>query len=335
MATNNFKPLGVGVGANVTSQADYEALAALLTGFQSGKASSAQINKALRQGTSMAYVLAQYIADTEGVDILDNGSPEAILTNLKLAVQATAKGAATPIMTGVVGQSRNLTMSVTAASATATVTADEVIVSTALGGSQYRIGSFNKTINLGTTGAGGMDTGTAPANGFVAVYAIYNPVSGASGLLGVNATSVRAPEVYGGANMPAGYTASALVSVWPVHSVASQFAIGQQADRAISISPKSAPSLTALSITAIVPINARLVNLACGVVKSSAGTGVSLSVTGSASQAGIVGLEAAVSGQTASNQLTLRVLMAVSQTIYYTTNANAGSRTISVFGYEF
>lgn len=245
-------------------------------------------------------------------------------------------------VTGIVGQARNLGVSVTTASATATVTADEIIVGTSLGGSQYRIGSFSKTINLATTGAGGMDTGTAPANGFVAIYVIYNPVSGASALLGVNATSVKAPEVYGGANMPSGYTSSALVSVWPVHSVAGQFAVGQQTDRAISIAPKTAlnttsaaSSLTALSISAIVPINARSVNLACGVVESSAGTGISLSVAGSASQVGIVGLEAAVSGQTASNQITLRVLMAVSQTIYYITNANTGTRTISVFSYEF
>lgn len=246
------------------------------------------------------------------------------------------------VLSGVVGTARNLTISVTATSATATVKADEVILGDSLGGSQYRIGNFNKTINLGTTGAGGMDTGTAPANGFVAIYAIYNPASGASALLGVNATSSRASEVYGGANMPAGYTASALISVWPVHSVAGQFAVGQQADRAIYIFPRSAlsstspaVSLTPLSIAAVVPVNARSVNIACGVVESSAGTGVSLSVAGSSAQVGIVGVEAAVSGQTASNQLTVTIMMAVPQTIYYLTNANSATRTISVFGYNF
>ncbi len=38
MATNDFKPFATGSGANVLSQADYEALAALASGFLSGKA---------------------------------------------------------------------------------------------------------------------------------------------------------------------------------------------------------------------------------------------------------------------------------------------------------
>ncbi|WP_237448778.1 hypothetical protein [Pantoea sp. Seng] len=87
MATNNFKPFAQASGANVTSQADYEALAALLTGFQSGKASSAQINKALRQSSAIASVLAQFIADKSGNDVLDNGSTSTILTNLLLALK--------------------------------------------------------------------------------------------------------------------------------------------------------------------------------------------------------------------------------------------------------
>jgi len=92
MATNNFKAFGIGAGANVTSQVDYEALAALLTGFQSGKASSAQINKALRQSSTMAYVLAQFISDSASVDVLDNGTPATILANLKSSMTALTPG---------------------------------------------------------------------------------------------------------------------------------------------------------------------------------------------------------------------------------------------------
>lgn len=92
MATNNFKAFGIGAGANVTSQSDYEALAALLTGFQSGKASSAQINKALRQSTTMAYVLAQFISDSAAVDVLDNGTPATILASLKSSMTALTPG---------------------------------------------------------------------------------------------------------------------------------------------------------------------------------------------------------------------------------------------------
>lgn len=92
MATNNFKPFGISNGANVTSQADYEALAALLTGFTAGKASSAQINKALRQGTVMASVLAQFISDSASVDVLDDGATATILANLKKGMTALTPG---------------------------------------------------------------------------------------------------------------------------------------------------------------------------------------------------------------------------------------------------
>ncbi|EMH4120032.1 phage tail protein, partial [Yersinia enterocolitica] len=135
-------------------------------------------------------------------------------------------------LTGVVGTARNARMSVTAPSATATFTAEELIVQAGLGWLQYKLAGFNKSVNLGITGAGGMDTGSAPANGFVALYVIYNPTTQGSALLAVNATSTVAPEVCMGV-MPAGYTASALVSVWGITS--SLFRIGFQSDRYIAI----------------------------------------------------------------------------------------------------
>lgn len=92
MANNNFKPFGIGNGANVTNQADYEALAALLSGFTAGKASSAQVNKALRQGTVMASVLAQFIANTTALDVLDNGDTATLLTNFLAALKKNSAG---------------------------------------------------------------------------------------------------------------------------------------------------------------------------------------------------------------------------------------------------
>lgn len=85
MATNNFKPFATGNGANVTSQSDYEALAALLSGFQSGKASSAQINKALRQGTVMAAMLGTFMND-RGQDAKDDGNINTLMTSFKSAL---------------------------------------------------------------------------------------------------------------------------------------------------------------------------------------------------------------------------------------------------------
>ncbi|VVE00898.1 hypothetical protein PIN31115_02097 [Pandoraea iniqua] len=115
---------------------------------------------------------------------------------------------------GVVGSVRNARMYVPVVSSTAVYTVDEVIVQTALGGISYLLKSLSIGINLGTVGAGGMDIGSPPANGFLATYAIYNPTTQFTNTLTVNATSAVAPPIYGGANMPAGFTASALISVW-------------------------------------------------------------------------------------------------------------------------
>ncbi|OWF80062.1 phage tail protein [Yersinia rohdei] len=166
-------------------------------------------------------------------------------------------------LTGVIGTSRNAKMSVTIAAAAATFTADEVIVQTALGGRQYKLTNVNKLISLANTGAGGMDAGTVPANGFVALYVIYNPTTQVSALLAVNTTSILAPEICAGA-MPPDYTASALVSVW--RTANSQFVIGYQLDRRI-ITP-GVPATTsnslpanyiAIGLVAIVPVNAKSV----------------------------------------------------------------------------
>lgn len=162
---------------------------------------------------------------------------------------------------GVVGSVRNLKMTVTSASASATLSADEIITAQTLGGIQYRIGQVTKNIDLSTTGIGGMDTDTAPANGFVAIYAIYNPVTGESALLAVNATSTLAPQIYSGANMPAGYTASALLTVVPTNS-SRQFKVFAVRDRSVSIQLSAFYSFAAnipgqnISISAFAPRNA-------------------------------------------------------------------------------
>ncbi|MHA0917095.1 hypothetical protein ACR9H8_20435 [Kosakonia cowanii] len=85
MATNNIKPFATGNGANVTSQAEWEMLSTVLTGFQSGKASSAQVNKALRQATFIASALAQYTADKSGLDVLDDGNTAGFIAKMASA----------------------------------------------------------------------------------------------------------------------------------------------------------------------------------------------------------------------------------------------------------
>ncbi|HHQ5472460.1 TPA: phage tail protein [Yersinia enterocolitica] len=242
----------------------------------------------------------------------------------------------------VVGASRNAKMSVTVASATATFTADQLTVTTGLNGQPYLLTSFSKTINLATTGAGGMDTGTVPANGFVALYAIYNPTTQISALLAVNASSVVAPEVYGGSNMPAGYTASALVSVLPTS--ASQLAPVIQQGRRVSIvgasilSGSGAPSsLAALAIT-VIPLNTTLIRMSAtvGIITNDT-TGV-LEVAASAALVGAKRISLGASGTGGTLSTTSYMEMPVadnSRNIYWRVQSANISYGLTTMGYEF
>ena len=85
MAKNDFKPFATGAGANVMSQADWEGLPALLSGFTSGKAASAEVNKAIRQASFIAAALAQYTANNGITDVLDDGNLNGFITNMVAA----------------------------------------------------------------------------------------------------------------------------------------------------------------------------------------------------------------------------------------------------------
>ena len=530
---NDFLPFATGGGANVLSQSAYAALSAVSTGYQSGVANSAQMNKTWRQSSIMAAVIAMLINNNAGQAAVDDGTTATLLANLTTAISVIARqnpvltdtgtantyvvanaaaftayptssgltidvsiantntGASTlnvdglgakPILGlglqalqggelpqkgvaclmyvvasnvnsgngawivmecagggqqiptgsygvtptagdnstkvattafanqvgGVVGTARNVKMVVAAASASATLTADEIILESALGGAPIRVPSFSKSVNLATTGAGGMDTGSAPTSGYVAKYAIANPqaavftgsISGntltvtavasgtlavgqyiqgvapgttitalgtgsggtgtytvstsqtvASGslvamavaLLAVNATSSILPNVYGGANMPSGYTASALVSVWPTNG-SGQFVTGTQRDRRVSFatalalnSTTSQASYTPLSISSIVPPNAVSVIGGTNVTASSVGANVFVNVacdangSGSSAGGGYIG----GSGIGQPNQFVCD--LSTQQTLYYKSGTSAGTGTyqINVGAYSF
>lgn len=249
-------------------------------------------------------------------------------------------------MAAVVGGARNASMIVATASATATFTADEVAVKSALGGSAWLLPNFNKPINLATTGAGGMDTGPAPANGFVAIYACFNPLLPLSStnpmLMGKDATSVKATEVYSGVFMPEGYTASALVSIVPINA-SLQVKACTQFNREINTAYQSifstttpATTPTLVSASAVVPKNALSVTLSIAVTESSAGSGVGFSVSGSSGQVSVITAQATVSGQTSSSSAIGKVLLQSQQQLYYfMLNLSSVSANIGAYGYEF
>jgi hypothetical protein len=132
-----------------------------------------------------------------------------------------------------IGAMSNGVVALLSASNSLTFTADQVIVGSALNGLVYSVPSVNLTINTSTVGANGMNSGTPTASWFVAVYLLYNPLTGAKALLGINeAAATQPPMVCAAAGIPAGYTASALIgSYWTNGS--GQFSPCTQRDRRI------------------------------------------------------------------------------------------------------
>jgi hypothetical protein len=246
---------------------------------------------------------------------------------------------------GIIGAARNARMSVATASATATFTADQVVVGASLGGATFRLNGLNKTINLGSVGAGGMDIGAAPVSGYVAIYAIYNPTTGVSALLAVNATSTLAPEVYGGANMPSGYTASALVSVWPTNA-SSLFVIGAQYDRSVGITPvtiltsvATVVPWTPLSSAVAVPRNAKSMSgYTAATATSGAGgylLGLAALVNGAGAQIGEGYTAPASSVFSSFSDVQMPTPQVINYQIAVTGTVSAISGQIIVTGYKF
>ncbi|WP_230964661.1 hypothetical protein [Burkholderia cepacia] len=242
---------------------------------------------------------------------------------------------------GVVGAMRNLVMSVLTASATATLTADEIVVESALGGIRYCLPNFSKTINLATTGAGGMDTGSAPVSGFVAMYAIYNPTTGASALLAKNATSAVQPNIYGGGNMPAGYTASALVSVWQTTS-GGLLIVGNQFDRTISTAgvtilstTVAASSYTSFTTTGV-PMNAKTCRGYQSITGNTASVGMQSSVASSSTGIGAAGQSATMPTNSSSISTPFPpVPLITPQTLYYQATTSSGTLNYVVGVFEY
>lgn len=243
--------------------------------------------------------------------------------------------------TPVVGTCRNGRMVIAAQSVNGTFMADELYVQAALGGFGYKLKNINKTINLATVGANGMDVGAAPISGAIAMYVIYNPATDAWDLLGVNATVAAQPEIYGGVNMPAGYTASALVGVWRTNATG-QLVIGVldtdrrrvfcQRSTAFSAAA-SYPALTIASIANYVPKNAKtVVGDISGSTSGGSGQSMVLSIASDASGTAQIfptGLQYV--------QVPYEIPMLTPQAAYFicTTVSGTPSIQINVNGYTF
>jgi hypothetical protein len=236
---------------------------------------------------------------------------------------------------GIVGSVRNAKMNVASASATASWTADEVVLESALAGLRYCVANANASINLGTTGAGGMDTGTAPLSGFVAIYGIYNPSTTTLSLLAANATSAAAPSVYAGGHMPSGYTASALLAVWPTNT-SRQFVIGSLRDRRLTIDSVNVLTTNSASGTYIgfplssaAPLNAISVGGWMS-INNTTNSAMSLNIAADVSGMGQQAVSGFVNSNNAlSNNFSMDLL--TPQNLYFNAVSQSGTPAINVY----
>lgn len=248
-----------------------------------------------------------------------------------------------PSASAPVGASVNAKMVIAADSASGTFTADEIIVETALGGTAYRLTNYSQTVNLATVGAAGMDTGLAPVSGYVSLYAITK-ADGTKSILACNA-STSSGSVYSGANMPAGYVASALIAIIPTNA-SRQFIAGGILGRKFFYEPCP----VVLNLTSGLSVTYTAVDLSAAVppAASSAILNIGQPVGGNSQLSGIVaansdglasaivnlyGNSYAVDGFYSGIQVTLPIFEA--QTMYYKVGTAVNGIRINVSGYVF
>lgn len=136
--------------------------------------------------------------------------------------------------------------------------------------------------------------------------------------------------------MPSGYTASALLSVWPTNS-SSQFVVGLQQDRAFFFNIATAfnssttqASLTAISLATYFPRNAKSFDGSMG-FSSSAISVMNISI---ASSSGGLGQKIfSLGGVTSSGNVVplSNIPLLTAQTIYYAASSSAGTPTFVIY----
>ena len=90
MAANQFLPFATSAGALVLTPANYAVLANRPLGFQPGIAQANECNSVWRQSSFIAAVVAQFVTNQTGLDVLDDGDLNGKVALLLAAIQAAA-----------------------------------------------------------------------------------------------------------------------------------------------------------------------------------------------------------------------------------------------------
>lgn len=197
---NDFLTFAAASDANVMTQAEYAAASATDTGYTQGVASSAAVNKTLRQTTLMAAVIAQFIVDNTGEDAVDDGTTATLLDNLKKATAGrllniqtfTASGTYTPtpgtgsiIVEGVGGGASGGGSSSTSAGQ---LTAGGGGGGGAYAKSRFTAGFAGLSVTIGAGGAASSAGGSGVAGGTTSLGALVAIPGGSAGVAGVVGT---------------------------------------------------------------------------------------------------------------------------------------------------
>jgi hypothetical protein len=235
---------------------------------------------------------------------------------------------------------RNLKASLTTTNTSIQVLADAVVVTSALsGGSPTYIGNYNQTFNGINVGPGGMDVGAMPANGWLALYAIYNPTTQTASILGYNCATACG-TIYAGANMPAGYTQSALLTTLKTNASSSLVPTYVRdkkvwTQNAVAISTNiNIATASAVSLASSVPPNAvsftGWYQLTCGTTPGAVTTSINLYADASNGVASAAAANcASVNGATFDGYIP-EYPMGANQTLYWTATVAGTSPTVSV-----
>lgn len=86
MAQNDFKQFAIGPSANLEPLSDFFSDSVLSTGFQAGIAPSAKFNRVWRQSSFITAAIAQWMMQTNNVDVLDNANQADFIDKFKDAL---------------------------------------------------------------------------------------------------------------------------------------------------------------------------------------------------------------------------------------------------------
>ena len=241
----------------------------------------------------------------------------------------------------------NVTGSAPGGTTTASWSVEQVTAVTVLGGTPYVGKNLSLSFGGSSVGVNGMDTGSVPVSADLSVYAIYNPTSGTWATLGCNGTVSRG-EVYAGANMPAGYTASALLFTGKTDG-SGYVNVFYQANRKVWVSPcgsagayavagGGATSPTSFSAAAFVPYGAKTCWGGMGVSGTTSDAyvgGISVpNLTGTGPTNSVLGAQ--VVGQVSSNNSAVGEIPFCSpQTLYYFVWYAGQTIDFYITGYSF